>query len=313
MSAQGWWAAALTESVSGDKPLGVVCDQQEIVLFRDSTGKAVALEDRCPHRRVPLSLGCIKANGLQCAYHGWTFHGTTGTCTAIPNLGDNEKVPARYGAIPYPVVEGDGFVHVWLGAGQPERVLSAHTGQPRHAQVKGTAIVSIPHDQYLAAMLDGTHALLAFDGVAITDFFLGDARVAGNHLVLDRGAVWKGRLPAPAFVTEHPLIVRTHVPLSGGHIRIELLTAAEQRLATVELGTSANRRDTTGICWRGYSDTDAVAGAPLRWRLRRALGKPLVEVFTQIDGVLLASLLAEPSQQLRARRYQQPTPLRFAV
>ncbi len=311
--AQHWWAAALSEAVSGEKPLAVVCDEHEIVLFRDSSGKAVALEDRCPHRRAPLSLGCVKANGLQCPYHGWTFDGSTGACTEIPNLGENERVPARYGALAYKVAEANGFVHVWLGDETPNNQLPANMYQARGTEITGSTVLPIAHDQYLAAMLDGTHALIQFDGIVITDFFLGDARCEGEHLVLDRGAVWKGKLPAPAFVTEHPLIVRTHVPISGGQIQVALLTAEEKPVATLAIASNIGRRGTTAVCWRGFSDTAHVSHAPLRWRLRRALGKPLFEVLTHIDGALIASLLAEPSQELRARRYQQATPLRFAV
>ena len=61
-------------------------------------GLALALEDRCPHRRVPLSLGEVKDGRLQCGYHGWTFDGASGACTAIPHLTADERVPARYGA-----------------------------------------------------------------------------------------------------------------------------------------------------------------------------------------------------------------------
>jgi nitrite reductase/ring-hydroxylating ferredoxin subunit len=313
MHEQAWWAVALTESVTGDRPLAAVCAGHELVLFRDASGRAVALEDRCPHRRVPLSLGCIKPDGLQCAYHGWTFDGATGDCTAIPNLGTGERVPARYGAIAYHVAEAAGFVHVWLGADEPAEAPPAGDYRPSGREVTGSAIVGVAHDEYLAAMLDGPQVLLGFDGIEITDFFLGDAQRDGDHLVLDRGAVWRGSLPGPAFVTDHPLLLRTAVPLRGGLIRVELLSADETPVATLHIGSGRHRRGTTGLCWRGFAHDLSPASAPRRWRLARAAGRPLLRVFDRFDGAAFAALLAEPSQQLRAVRYGVEVPLRFAV
>jgi phenylpropionate dioxygenase-like ring-hydroxylating dioxygenase large terminal subunit len=45
----------------------------EIALFRTGSGQIGALEDRCPHRRMRLSRGCVIGERLQCRYHGWTF------------------------------------------------------------------------------------------------------------------------------------------------------------------------------------------------------------------------------------------------
>ena len=67
---------ALSSQLGTNKTLAVNVYDQAIVLFRDKDGKVVALEDRCPHRRVPLSLGKVIQGELRCAYHGWTFNGT---------------------------------------------------------------------------------------------------------------------------------------------------------------------------------------------------------------------------------------------
>jgi phenylpropionate dioxygenase-like ring-hydroxylating dioxygenase large terminal subunit len=57
-----------------------------LVLFRDGSGRAGALLDRCPHRNVPLSLGRVaKSGNLECAYHGWQFD-SSGQCRLVPGL-----------------------------------------------------------------------------------------------------------------------------------------------------------------------------------------------------------------------------------
>src|SRR3546814_7176893 len=71
-----WWAVARSEEVTDKKPLGINIGDQPVVLWRDKQGIVRALEDRCPHRRAPLSLGCIRDNGwIQCGYHVWSYEG----------------------------------------------------------------------------------------------------------------------------------------------------------------------------------------------------------------------------------------------
>jgi vanillate O-demethylase monooxygenase subunit len=82
---------------------------QPWVLYR-AQGELVAFEDRCPHRRTPLSLGHCEEAVLQCAYHGWRFD-ASGTCIEIPALGRGAALPpaARLSA-PAGVVESHGMV-----------------------------------------------------------------------------------------------------------------------------------------------------------------------------------------------------------
>ncbi len=54
-----------------------------IVLFRGESGEPIALEDACPHRKLPLSKGSIRGSTVVCGYHGLTFD-CTGNCVAAP-------------------------------------------------------------------------------------------------------------------------------------------------------------------------------------------------------------------------------------
>ena len=55
----------------------------DIVLFRNGTGRATALIDRCCHRTARLSQGWLEAGNIVCPYHGWTYAGD-GKCVRIP-------------------------------------------------------------------------------------------------------------------------------------------------------------------------------------------------------------------------------------
>ena len=85
--------------------------EQHIVLYRKQDGSIVALEDLCPHRFTPLSLGTVKGDDIQCGYHGMTFDGT-GRCVRIPG---QERIPAQSSVRSYPVRENLGLVWIWPG------------------------------------------------------------------------------------------------------------------------------------------------------------------------------------------------------
>ena len=67
-----WWVAALSSEVGRDL-LGRWLLDTPVLLYRTEDGRAVAVENRCPHRAAPLSLGCLKGDNVQCGYHGFTF------------------------------------------------------------------------------------------------------------------------------------------------------------------------------------------------------------------------------------------------
>ena len=107
-----WLAVAHSREVDR-RPMAVRVADAEIVLFRDRAGVVRALQDRCCHRRVPLSLGRVTPEGtLQCAYHGWCYDGA-GACVAIPQLRPEDRIPARFAVDAYPVRERYGFVWLW--------------------------------------------------------------------------------------------------------------------------------------------------------------------------------------------------------
>lgn len=93
------------------KPLALTLLGTPLVLFRDESGQAAALLDRCPHRNTPLSLGEVRGDVLQCSYHGWQFD-AHGECRAVPGLpGEPQSKGRRVEA--YATREQQGFVWVY--------------------------------------------------------------------------------------------------------------------------------------------------------------------------------------------------------
>ena len=82
-----------------------------VILYRTEAGATVAMEDRCPHRHVPLSLGCLDGDIVQCGYHGLRF-APSGACVKAPG---QDMIPAKARVQTYPTVEKHKFVWIWMG------------------------------------------------------------------------------------------------------------------------------------------------------------------------------------------------------
>ena len=115
---EAWYIGAASAEL-GEAPFAAQLFEAPIVLMRDAGGVAYALQDRCPHRGVALSLGRAETGQIACAYHGWRF-GAAGACAHIPSLDPARRIPSGIGVRTYPCLEADGYVWVWTGERPPE-------------------------------------------------------------------------------------------------------------------------------------------------------------------------------------------------
>ena len=104
-----WYVACMPDDFQ-DKPLGRKICGESMVFYRGAKGQAFALEDFCPHRGAPLSLGFVKDGNLVCGYHGLEM-GCEGKTIAMPG----QRVRGFPAIRSFPVVERYGFVWVWPG------------------------------------------------------------------------------------------------------------------------------------------------------------------------------------------------------
>jgi phenylpropionate dioxygenase-like ring-hydroxylating dioxygenase large terminal subunit len=112
---RAWYAVAVSDEVTSI-PLAVQLLGRRWALLR-LDGALTALEDRCPHRLAPLSIGNNCGARLQCRYHGWEFT-ADGTCVRIPSVGDDATIPSRANvATPAGLVERYGLV--WIAPEAP--------------------------------------------------------------------------------------------------------------------------------------------------------------------------------------------------
>jgi len=116
---QYWQPAALAEELAGARPVvAVQLLGEDLVLFRDELGELGLLERACAHRRADLSFGRLEDGGLRCSFHGWLFD-TTGACLETPAEPDDSHFCTRVRQQSYPVIECNGIIWAWMGAGDP--------------------------------------------------------------------------------------------------------------------------------------------------------------------------------------------------
>ena len=106
-----WYVAALSRDV-GRTLTPVKLLGEAVVLYRTGDGQPVALEDACPHRKLPLSMGRLKGDTVECGYHGLTFD-CTGQCV---DAATQVRIPPLAKVRSYPLRERYGLLWIWMGS-----------------------------------------------------------------------------------------------------------------------------------------------------------------------------------------------------
>jgi phenylpropionate dioxygenase-like ring-hydroxylating dioxygenase large terminal subunit len=108
-----WYPVAESGKVKKGKAFAATFAGERIALYRGESGTVHALEDRCAHRQVPLSMGVVEGDVLRCCYHAWAYRGD-GRISQIPYLPKGAGRPPR-GVRAYPAREAYGLVFVFPG------------------------------------------------------------------------------------------------------------------------------------------------------------------------------------------------------
>jgi nitrite reductase/ring-hydroxylating ferredoxin subunit len=110
-----WQPAALAREVE-DVPRPIQVLGEELVLFRDRSGRYGLVHKQCPHRRASMEFGVCEENGIRCCYHGWLFD-VDGSILEIPGQprANAELVMRQTSLGAYPVREFRGLIFAYLG------------------------------------------------------------------------------------------------------------------------------------------------------------------------------------------------------
>lgn len=196
------WYAAGWSGEYGDELNARIILGENLVIYRTREGKPVALEDACPHRKLPLSKGNLKQDCIECGYHGLTFD-HTGLCVAAPTQQDT--IPRRAKVRSYPVEDRWGMLWIWMG--DPDRADTdeifhiENFDNPQWGKTRcGTMDIACNYLYITDNLLDPSHVawvhLSSFAGAGTEDQPL-DIDVRENSVLVSR---WlEDRAPPPYY------------------------------------------------------------------------------------------------------------------
>ena len=113
-----WYPIFDSSKLKRRKPVGIMRLGERLVLWRDGSGAAVCMTDRCPHRAAQLSLGWVRDDCLVCPFHGLRFD-SDGRCVLIPANGEGQPVPRGFDLPTRQVREAHGLIWYWYGESEP--------------------------------------------------------------------------------------------------------------------------------------------------------------------------------------------------
>ncbi|HAT29611.1 MAG TPA: Rieske (2Fe-2S) protein [Janthinobacterium sp.] len=150
------WYVACTPDEIEDKPLGRQICGEKIVFYRGAGGKVAAVEDFCPHRGAPLSLGFVRDGQLVCGYHGLEMD-RDGKVIGMPG----QRVRGFPCIRGYAVEERHGFIWVWPGEKElADPSLIQHlewAGNPEWAYGGGRYHIHCEYRLMIDNLMDLTH------------------------------------------------------------------------------------------------------------------------------------------------------------
>jgi nitrite reductase/ring-hydroxylating ferredoxin subunit len=87
---------------------------ENLILFRDGTGRPGLMHARCCHRGSTLYYGKVEDAGIRCCYHGWLFD-VEGQCLDQPCEPEHGRQRENIRQPWYPVQERYGLIFAYMG------------------------------------------------------------------------------------------------------------------------------------------------------------------------------------------------------
>ena len=114
------WYAALFAAQLGEGQVRAAELLGERILFKRIDGRVHAIEDRCAHRGVALSVRpeCYSKNTISCWYHGFTYDFRDGRLVGIVTDPESTLIN-KIGIKSYPVEERQNVVFIFIGDAVP--------------------------------------------------------------------------------------------------------------------------------------------------------------------------------------------------
>ena len=111
----GGWSDRLGNFRGEPTPIRIL--GEDLVLFRDLSGRPALIGRSCPHRGTSFEFGRVQERGIACCYHGWHFD-IDGTCLDMPAEPRDSTFKDKVRHTAYPVREMGGLLWAYMGPGE---------------------------------------------------------------------------------------------------------------------------------------------------------------------------------------------------
>jgi 5,5'-dehydrodivanillate O-demethylase len=117
-----WMPAVAAGELTDEKPIKAFrLLGEDLVVYRDKSGRYGVVAEQCPHRKASLAFGRVDAEGIRCPYHGWKFD-CTGKCLEQPAEPVEGGFKDKIKHTAYPAERLGGLIWTYLGP-QPAPLL----------------------------------------------------------------------------------------------------------------------------------------------------------------------------------------------
>jgi nitrite reductase/ring-hydroxylating ferredoxin subunit len=176
-----FWQVVAPSDEATRTPAQVRVLGEDLILYRDGSGKAGLLYPRCAHRGTSLYFGRTEDRGIRCCYHGWVFD-ADGACLEQPLEPDGGRARENYFQPYYPVEERYGLIFAYMGPPEKQPVLTRysaleHLGDDEEYVVDktsrgtgGPVICDFNWFQHYENVMDPYHVPMLHDAFSGTQF-----------------------------------------------------------------------------------------------------------------------------------------------
>jgi phenylpropionate dioxygenase-like ring-hydroxylating dioxygenase large terminal subunit len=166
-----WYAAMWDVDLPERTPLARTILDEPLVFWRSERGQISALQDRCPHRFAPLSMGQVRGEHLRCGYHGLEFD-VAGACANNPH--PNRAVPPGTSVRAYAVVAKHSVLWIWMGEAppDPEKIPDYSlfdSAPPERVSKRDYLLMAANYELIADNLLDLSHASFLHEGLLGND------------------------------------------------------------------------------------------------------------------------------------------------
>jgi phthalate 4,5-dioxygenase oxygenase subunit len=112
-----FWSPVLLEEELPEPdcaPVRVRLFGEDLIAFRNTSGRVGLVKSMCPHRGTDLFFGRNEEDGIRCPYHGWKFD-VAGNCVEMPTENAESNFKDKVHLTAYETEEAGGIIWAYMG------------------------------------------------------------------------------------------------------------------------------------------------------------------------------------------------------